>query len=342
VNCVVEVPTTDEQRTEGKTYKLVRANHGRGRDFPAPKIALFAARQQIRLAGIAKQLADPTDPDSLGKHLWVVIRTFGGGEKGAPTDHWNKSLDALVKTFGLGSLLDSDNPRVHTLRFRKTLARLVALTMVNATMILMDCFGHDDPETTLLSYILSDKRIHADVIRIQKELVILLAIDAIKEADTLGGPGGENVRREVTQRLVVLQKEKLGPQDIYELAEDMTLGGRMWAVVTPGILCTLPPGSGGPCSKKQGGRDTANCRPGCSHQVLMEFNKVECDENVVHLLPLLERAVGEDNELMIAYFRGQLRNSLFRWKDVFQKWAAHPLVAAHIGSWPQESGDFHD
>jgi len=271
----------------------------------------------------------------MGNHLWVVISTMGRGKRGAPLETWNNSFRHLTERFRLTHLLDPANPLVHTHRFRKTLARLVALTMVNATMILMDCFGHEDPEMTLISYILSDKRIHADVIRVQKELVILLAVDTIKEADTLGGAGGEFIRKKVAERLIVLGKDSLGPQDISQLAEDLTLQGRTFAIVTPGILCALPLGCAGPCSKRQGGRDPANCRPGCSHQILTEFNKVECDETIAYIVPLLEQAIRDDNEIMIAYWQGQLRNSLYRWKDVCQKWELHPTIAAHAETWAQ-------
>ena len=97
--------------------------------------------------------------------------------------------------------------------------------MVNAQMILMDCFGHDDPEIALISYILSDKRIHADVVAVQKELVILLAVDVISNASSLGGPMGERVREKVAERILVLKKDTLGPADIYELAQGGTAVG---------------------------------------------------------------------------------------------------------------------
>lgn len=329
-DCVVEIPTQPGNRVEGRTYKFVRHSQGRKRDFPAPKIAISVALQQVRLARLAKQIGDPANPDRFGKHLWVIVGTSRAGNF---LDSWSHNLDALATFFRLKNLLDPSNPRVHTHRFRKTLARLVALTMVNAQMILMDCFGHDDPEIALISYILSDKRIHADVVAVQKELVILLAVDVISNASSLGGPMGERVREKVAERILVLKKDTLGPADIYELAQDMTLNGRIGAIVTPGVICFLPPGGTGPCSKRQGGRDPGNCRSNCGNQVLMDFNKVETDETIAHIVPLLERAISDENEVMVAYLKGQLSNWLYRWRDVFDKWAPHPVVAANCPAW---------
>lgn len=334
-SCVDETPG-QSPRIVGNTYKKRQEHVGRKRDFPAPKIVLQTARQQIKLARAVKAIARRDGEVDLGDHIWVHISNTGPSRQGQPLYTLNDRLDALVRFLGLEDLLGVDES-CHPHRFRKTLGRLVALALVNAQMILMDCFGHDDPEVTLTSYILSDRTIHADVLRVQKELVILLASEAIESADELGGRGGEVVRDARTAMLKRLGKDALDPQDVAELASALTLEGRTWTTVGPGIICALPLGMTGPCAKRQGARNVANCRSGCDHQLLTQYNKTETDDTIAFLVDQLEAAITEENELMAAQWRSQLRNWLYRWREVFDKWADHPLLSSWVAPWASEA-----
>ena len=322
-----------QPRLIGTTFKLEKAEAGRQRDFPAPKVVIDAARQQRSLARLVKRLAVQGGIECTGLHLWVQVMSVGTGEQGSPKHDLNASLNSMVKTLGLGHLLDDDNPTCHVHRFRKTLARLVALALVNAQMILMDCFGHDDPEMTLLRYILSDRQIHADILRVQKELVILLAEDAIQEADGLGGAAGHRVREQRELALKRLGKSELDPADIRELAEALTLDGRVWVVVGSGVVCTLPQGATGPCSKQQSGRNPAYCRSGCDHQLLTSYNKSETDDAIAYMVCELVRAEEDENELMIAQWRAQITGWIYRWREVYEKWSSHTSLAGWMAPW---------
>src|SRR5438445_11749512 len=248
---------------------------------------------------------------------------------GSLLSDFNANLNRMVDQFNLRHLLSEDAPNLHTHRFRKTLARIIALTLTNAQMILMDCFGHDDPEMTLYRYVLSDPMILADVQRVQRELVILMAKDVIENADALGGAMGVRVRQAKAEFLRLHVKSSLDPADIFELAESLTLGGRDWIVVMPGVLCTLPLGYTGPCAVRKGGRNPGNCQTGCNHQLLLAFHKTECDDMVTYILQQLQRAINEDADLVASMWQGQLRNWLYRWRAVFEKWSGHPLVIAY-------------
>lgn len=315
-------------RIKGTYFKTTDQRSGQVRDWPAPPIVIQTIRQQTRLARLFKRWGNPSDPASLGNHLWVLTSNMAAG-RGSPLSDFSADLDIMVDRFNLRQLLGEDAPRLHTHRFRKTLARIVALTLTNAQMILMDCFGHDDPEMTLHRYILSDPMILADVQKVQRELVILLAKDAVENSDTLGGAMGVRVRQAKAEFLRLHVKNALDPADVFELAESLTLGGREWIVVMPGVLCTLPVGYTGPCAARQGGRNPGNCQSGCNHQLLTAFHKTECDDMVTYILQQLQRAVNEGAELMVAMWQGQLRNWLYRWRPVFQKWSGHPLVVRY-------------
>lgn len=317
-------------RIRGRTYKMEKAEDGRERDFPAPAFVIAAARQQRRLARVVKKIASGESGDSFGNHLWVQVTKIGASKQGSPLKDLNYSLGSMVKTLDLGRLLDATDPACHTHRFRKTLARLVALALVNAQMILMDCFGHADPEMTLIRYILSDRRIHADVIRVQRELVILLAEETIQSADEVGGIAGDYVRERRDERLMRLGKDELDPKDVRELAEALTMDGRSWLVVGPGIICALPPGASGPCSRQQSGRNPAYCRSGCQNQILTAYSKTETEDTLAFLVEELRIANDEGNEILVAQWRGQITSWIYRWRDVYEKWSSHELIAEWI------------
>lgn len=324
-DCLVPVP--GGHRLKGMLYKTPDQVGGRQRDWPAPPLLVQAVRQQIRLAQLVKRTGMPDDPASLGDHLWVQTSRHGVGRPGSQLYNLNSVLQRLVEVLDLEHLLDKDNPRVHSHRFRKTLARIVALALTNAQMILMDCFGHEDPDMTL-SYMISDKAIVADAQRVQRELVILMATEALEDADALGGAMGDRIRQAKRQYLRVHNKRKLAPQDLYELADQLTLGGRDWVVVMPGVICTLPKFSTGVCATRQGGRNPGNCQSGCTNQLLTAYSKTETDDTVRYILKQLQRSV-EDEGASTQMWAAQLRNWLYRWGEVHEKWRSHPLVQAY-------------
>jgi hypothetical protein len=247
---------------------------------------------------------------------------------GKPLTTLSFALNRLIEVLDLTHFLHEDTQGISVHRFRKTLARIVALTLTNAQTILMDCFGHEDPNVTLCSYIMSDKLIVADVQRIQRELVILLAKDAINESESLGGLGGERVRDAKNKYLRLHQKSSLDPGDITEIAEMLTLDGRDWVVVMPGVICTLPRFSKGPCANRQGARNPGNCQTGCAHQILTAYNMSETDDMVSYVLTELKNALDQQS-VTLSMWISHLRYWLYRWRSVYDKWANHPLVLAY-------------
>jgi hypothetical protein len=320
VNCLQEIENVSN-RILGKTFKFVDQFGGRERDFPAPDMVVAAIKQQIRLCEMVKDFGGIS-----GNHLWVHIRSFGRSRMGAKHLSLTRFIDVYCTKLKLKHLLTDDAPNVNIHRFRKTLARVVALSLVNSPTILMDCFGHEDPNMTIRSYILSDKQIARDVLVVQRELVILMAVDIINDADELGGAVGVHLRQRKVQYLQLLGKSEFEPQDAYEFARRETFDGRSWMMVAPGVYCTLPTGEGGPCSKEQGGTNPAYCQSGCPFQLLTTYNKVKTDDAVIEIVKNLQRAVDDDEPLLIAQWSGQLKNWLYRWAEIAEKWRNHPLI----------------
>lgn len=216
--CLEEVDE-DTRRIIGKTYKLVGGG-GRERDFCAPELVVEAVLQQIRLSKLVKNRAG-----AHGNHLWVHIRTFGRGLMGEKHIWLSQFLNDYASKLDVSDLLDGSS-RLHVHRFRKTLARIVALSLVNSPIVLMDCFGHEDVDMTIRSYILSDNKIAREVLQVQKEMVILMAVDIIKDSDNLGGAVGEQLRKRKVSHLQLLGKSEFEPQDAYEFAARETFDGR--------------------------------------------------------------------------------------------------------------------
>jgi len=190
----------------------------------------------------------------------------------------------------------------------------------------MDCFGHEDPDMTIRSYILSDKEIARDVLEVQRELVILMAVDAIQDSDNLGGAVGEQLRKKKKDYLELLGKLEFEPQDAYEFAKKETFDGRSWLMVSPGVYCTLPSGDGGLCAKGQSGTNPAYCQGGCPFQLLTGDHKVICNDAITEIVSNLERAVIEDEPMLVSQWSGQLKNWLNRWPDIELAWRSHPMV----------------
>jgi hypothetical protein len=319
VNCLQE--KEDLSRLLGKTFKFADEFGGRIRDFPAPAIVVAAIKQQIRLSELVKARGEVH-----GNHLWVHLRNFGRSHMGTKHISLTKFMDVYCTKLKLKKFLSVEAPNVHLHRFRKTLARVVALSLVNSPTILMDCFGHEDPQMTIRSYILSDRQIARDVLVVQRELVILMAVDIIADVAELGGAVGEQLRNRKAEYLQFLGKSEFEPQDAYEFARRETFDGRTWMLVAPGIYCTLPTGEGGPCSKSQSGANPAYCQSGCLFQLLTTYNKVKAEDSIPEIIKNLQRAVDEDEPMLIAQWSGQLNNWLYRWEEIYKKWKNHPLV----------------
>lgn len=307
----------------GKTYKLESRFEGEPRDWPMPAVAVQAVQFQIELTKLLDQSMDEyTSRDWGSKSLW---RVFAGKGHGNDLNiQYNKYLREFAVRVGTYQLLDSQALTSH--RFRKTIARLVALALVNAPKVLMDIFGHKDIEMTM-HYILTDKALRAEIMQIQKELLAMHVEKAIRNADKNGGPAAKKVRAEVQRIKFVRAREDLQADDVHELVLRMTSVGREWTIVAAGVICTKMRDQVGPCAKGRSTPNPSKCSSRCDHR-LEEADAVgQVDTLLEYIVKNLQAAQAQNNFLTIDAFEGQLLANIVRFDALYDKWSSHPIIA---------------
>lgn len=306
----------------GFTYKLTQLHEGKERDWPLPELALEAIEQQEILREILKQIGfyagDSSDNSDLSNSLWLRYGHIGEFSATGINDN----LRTFVKSIGLSSEPGGQNLSSH--RFRKTLARLVALALVGAPKILMDLFGHKSIEMTLY-YILSDPDIAAEAKLVSEEMIIMRATTAIESIDKYGGKAAERIQHMVEQERFRLGTD-LGAENIRELAEILTMNGQAWELVRPGVICTKLPGSMSPCAKKVGHPEASRCMSNCSNRLEEAFLRSDVEGAIAEAIHCYQAEKDADNELMQDFWAAQILTNLERFTDIQQKWQTDPTV----------------
>lgn len=326
-----------EVYANGRTYKLVSQHDGQTRDWVLPEFAVQAIEQQSRLVTLLDRLPpEPRRgmalPDQSSTHLWG--RLGGGNDRTLPMEA--SAIGKLLRTFAydLGMEENPSGQPIRTHRLRKTLARLAALAITSAPKVLQDVFGHKSIEMTLY-YILADKALAAEIETIASELRVMRAeaviadMVAVAEPDELaqqfGGYGG--VAALTIDKAVRMHRdgahrrgEDWGTNDVRELAEILTMQGKTWQLVRPGVVCTKSIGQAGPCNKKKGYPEPSRCHTHCEHRLEEAWHREEVDQCISESLELYikEAACGED--LVAAHWAGQIRAHIGRFPDLHAKW----------------------
>jgi hypothetical protein len=235
-------------------------------------------------------------------------------------------------------------------RFRKTLARLVALALTHAPRLLMDVFGHRSIEMTLY-YILTDKDLRADIELVSRELRVMRAQEVVEkmvEADSgaiiagvteyggYGGPAAESIHRAIDTHREQLHRRGTdwGIESAKELAELLTLQGKSWELVRPGVMCTKFAGEAGPCNKSKGRPEPSKCQSHCSYRLEEAFLREDIDGAISDALEAYEQAIAKNETLTAAHWAAQVRAHVPRFKDLQDKWIANSTVSALITTTP--------
>ncbi|WP_395012053.1 hypothetical protein [Undibacterium sp.] len=309
----------------GKTYKLVERIGGEKRDWPMPQLAIKALQNQIRLSKLINEYIS-VDPKmaivgSTGlAQLWRIIGTSHIGKPLGVT--YNIECRWFVHALGLSHLID-DQPLTNH-RFRKTIARLVALSLVHAPKILMDVFGHKSIEMTM-SYILADPNFRAEVQEVRKELVILMARNAIEKVDLNGGRAAVPLKQ-IVNEIKFRRGSEYGADDENQLAEMLTGQGRFWQWVRPGVMCTKLPDQTGPCTKKQSTPNPARCDSQCDYRLEQSENRKQVDETIGDIVFKIKYARARDEFVLAELWEGQLLTHLRRFEDLRLKWSQDSVV----------------
>lgn len=239
----------------GFAFKSSAMPGGDQRSWPLPSHAVRAIRLQQRLGAIMA-------PKSTA--LWVP---FYRQENAAvlSTAAYLSRFCRTVSTSCGRTLAQQVEGNVHPHRFRKTVARLAALSLVGANQVLQEVLGHRNPEMTL-NYILSDPELQEEMHEIAVEANIALATEALRDKDAAGGAAKAIL--ELAERMVPrLADEEMAASTVGLAAEILSEGGGAVMLVRPNVLCTKTFNQYGPCTKGGGAADIGSCQIDCTHRL---------------------------------------------------------------------------
>ncbi len=307
----------------GRTYKIVDAFEGVTRDWPMPQLAVQALQYQSRLSVIiSRQYQSQYEPGNVP--LWRLFHASGAGASlGA---NYNSQMRLYVRRLKLGHLIDSQALSHH--RFRKTIARLVALAQVHAPKILMDIFGHRSIEMTM-HYILADASILSEMRAVRKELVLIMAKKAIRNAASNGGPAAPHISNAV-QQIGFRTSGEYGVENEDDLAMMLTGQGVYWIQPRPGVICTKLVDQVGPCAKGRSQPNPARCQSDCTFRLEEADNRHQVDEAITDIVQKIQRAWAHEDEILAEVWTGQLVTNLSRFNDLSVKWLEHPVVKSAL------------
>ena len=359
--CVAYEPD-GSHRAVSRTFKLVQTFEGEIRNWELPDAAVRAIEQQVRLVRLLEQMPWAEDLSALlepefcrfeGEHLWCRLGTGKTAPREIPRNP-NKLLRRFARSIDMDTAPGGQPLRTH--RFRKTIARLGALAVDEAPVMLKALFGHKDIEMTL-HYILADKGLAAEIEQVIKELRMMRAsvpvkafVDAIAKgskvddvSDVDGAPdyagyGGGAVARiqdTITRYREQAQSEgrmrnssdDFGAEQVDDVVRVLTSDGTYFEAVRPGIVCTKRLGEWGPCSRNKGQPDRSNCVETCGYRLEEPWHRRDVDISIIEALDRYERARVESDALLMSFWAEQLRRDVVRFSDLQRKWMQHPTVA---------------
>jgi integrase len=296
-------------RYHSRTFKLVDEIGGKTRDWPLHPAAERAVEIQRRLSFLLR----PKEQH----HLWITLQ----GKKASRLCSATNVFRSTVEYLGLSHLLGSGTAHMH--RWRHTVARLVALSVVGAPKVLFDLFGHKDIDMTL-HYMMSDPDIGEEAILVAKEMTYALAKEAVTEILEGEASGAAAVSLRMQLPVAMNMGEA---KNLREAAEVLTHYGRYWSLVREGVICTKGLGQFGPCTKGRGAPDPGGCRTSCDYRFELSMAKQQCAEVLAALIRERHGAAADDLEMLVDHLDGQIVAELKRWDEIRENvLAEHPEI----------------
>ena len=358
-------------RVEGLTFKFADKESGDYRTWPLPKVAEKSLALQVQLARLAEQVPALSNPcpsvaagepvDDAERPMWIRLGSCGANDSRLES---LVSLGVALNGFARTLCMDTKptNQRLRPHRLRKTLARLVALALVDAPTILMDVFGHSSLGQTMY-YVLTDKALQAELEAVAREIAVAKSQEVIQrivdrevaseEAKVarksgkvasdggLGGQGGAAIELAVVG--AIAEKHRTGAHwdasDSQTLAHRLTLGGVAWMAVRPGIFCTRSPGAPpGTCNFKLGRPDPAACQPTCNNRAEADFLRASVEQSIESTLGSFETAVAAGTDLAASAWAGQVLGHLPRFDDISERYEQDHRVI-RLRAWLKEQDE---
>lgn len=364
-DCVVRA-RDDTPFARGRTFKLVERHGGELRDWVLPDIATDAIEQQARLASLMEQIGrqrtednEPVLPPEPGTHLWVQTG-YGLSDRTKPLRLVTHALTAYARALGMSVMPGGQRIRTH--RFRKTVARLAALALTDAPMILMQVFGHKSVEMTLY-YILTDRDLQVEVEQVRRELKIMRGVtvvenmvavamaeaaqeaqDAIAKASGGPGPSPESVPERmfggyggpaapklfgaVKEQVIAVHRtgREWGASDSYETAYFLTEAGLTFTMPRDGVFCTKAFTQAATCTGKRGKTDPGNCQSDCGHRLELAARRAQLEGALIKQVELYEEALSEGQVLLRNALAKKIRDALKPFEDIREKWMQNATV----------------
>jgi hypothetical protein len=321
IDCIEEA-VDGKSYVNGKTYKLSGSVFGEDRQWPAPQILVETLLQQQKLIVAADKIFRGWGGNirkAENTYLWSGFNNTGNSN--AVMADPNHALQYLGVRLGVTQ--DILEEGVHAHRFRKTIARLVALAVVESPRVLMALLGHKDVAMTL-HYILSDKALQVEIEQVARELRIIRCQEVVEDIHLwldkqidfdFGGYGGGAMPKIVSSVMEHQQQLELGGhkwnnQSAYEVATTLTLNGQYYRIIKPGVICTKP------------SNEMTSCK--CGSDCINRIEEKTARRDVMQLIPLLidqgRRALDDRQLLVVSNIVGQLEIELSRFEDINKLW----------------------
>lgn len=330
----VEWARDGQPYANGKTYKLSRNLAGTERDWPAPQVLVQALAQQKMLVVAWEQIArvvkgaNEKGGETLvpsGEHLWASL---GSGSSSDPEEElatFGKALKTLSMRLGLAP--KPGGKALHPHRFRKTIARLAGIAIVDSPRVLMKLLGHKDIAMTM-HYILTDKALQVEIDQVAREMRIMRCQELIDDIHSAlhtegspkhGGHGGGGAAA-LTEAVMAREEElhRTGRQwdaeSSYELSVILTGNGQYFRVTRPGVLCMKESREAGPCT----------CDSTCVNRIEDKTIRRDTREVIPILIEEGKRALAENQLLLVADKIQQIDEDLARFADINTEFCDHP------------------
>lgn len=307
-------------KIKGKTYKLSSVICGEDRTWPVPATVAEALVQQYNLVGALQRI-----DDLRGVHLKADAQKFFWVNMISQNNFHERlsSANSALCNLALRFRLDPKpgGPKLHTHRFRKTVARLAALAITESPNVVMQLFGHKDISTTI-GYLLSDKKIHSDIAEVARELRVLRCQDVITdihESDIndqgyagYGGGAMPQILAAVKREEEILKKEKKKwtSTSAYEFALQLSMNGEGYRLIRPGVFCTKPMANFTACS----------CGSDCVNRIEDRTMRRDVEQVIEVLVRDNLRALESQQLLQVEFYVGQLQSELSRFPDIAARW----------------------
>lgn len=261
-------------------YKGEDQLNGRLVSLPVDEFVVDAINNQKRIKSCMRRYVSTKEASSSSftDHLFVQFRgtplldkddthlleeELFGLEDGRISSN---ALARVLTTFKDRVVPDIDGTLSFT-RFRKSLARLMTLSMEGSTVVLQRIFGHASYRTTL-GYMFSSPMIQEELVTAYPEMMARNLRVLYEGRDSSFGGGAAGIRSAIQTG----GEKGMEEDEFVQLGLDMMEMGQMvLSLLGRGMYCLKPAVTRGLCSSgpRVTAPDLGRCNPLCSHHILL-------------------------------------------------------------------------